>query len=122
MSVKHSIQPTLDDEIQVTLTITVRSQKDWNNDLRAGILRLDQIRETWLLENHLVSMTGGHPTLTPRENQVFALLLEGKPNKEIAHALTISANTVESHVQHIHHKLHTRSRVELMREYGKVGK
>ena len=37
------------------------------------------------------------PTLSGRQRQVLAMLLEGKQNKEIALALKISPRTVEDH-------------------------
>ncbi|MGH3863226.1 LuxR C-terminal-related transcriptional regulator [Actinokineospora sp.] len=40
-------------------------------------------------------------TLTRRQNQVADLIAEGKTNREIADALTISVRTAESHVDHI---------------------
>ncbi|WP_133794533.1 ATP-binding protein [Actinokineospora alba] len=40
-------------------------------------------------------------TLTRRQNQVADLIAEGKSNREIADALTISVRTAESHVDHI---------------------
>ena len=47
--------------------------------------------------------------LTPRERQIVQLLAEGKANKEVAHALEISLDTVETHRKNILNKLHLRS-------------
>jgi DNA-binding NarL/FixJ family response regulator len=46
-----------------------------------------------------------HPTLTPRETQVMALVAEGRRNKEIAAQLGISEETVQVHLKNIFAKL-----------------
>jgi non-specific serine/threonine protein kinase len=48
--------------------------------------------------------------LTPRENDVLALLAEGQTNRDIADALFLSQRTVANHVDHILAKLGVRSR------------
>ena len=50
--------------------------------------------------------------LTDRESDVMDMLSTGKRNKEIAEALFISENTVESHMKTIFKKLGVRNRVE----------
>ena len=50
--------------------------------------------------------------LTPRELEVLRLLAEGKPNKLVGAALSISEVTVKSHVQSIFKKLNVLSRTE----------
>ena len=50
--------------------------------------------------------------LTPRELEVLRLLAEGKPNKLVGVALSISEVTVKSHVQSIFKKLNVLSRTE----------
>jgi len=51
-------------------------------------------------------------TLTPREQEILALLASGLSNKEIAAKLSISFFTVRAHLMHIYEKLHVRSRTE----------
>jgi DNA-binding NarL/FixJ family response regulator len=53
--------------------------------------------------------------LTPRERQVLALLAEGRTNKQIAEALTISSGTVRLHVSNILSKLGVSNRTEAAR-------
>jgi DNA-binding NarL/FixJ family response regulator len=53
--------------------------------------------------------------LTEREVQVVQLLAEGKSNKEVAAALGVSTRTVESHRNHIMHKMKFTSFSELIR-------
>jgi DNA-binding NarL/FixJ family response regulator len=50
--------------------------------------------------------------LSPRETEVLGLVAEGLANKEIAATLSISENTVKTHVRHILDKLGLRSRTE----------
>lgn len=50
--------------------------------------------------------------LTDREIDVLERLVRGETNKEIADALTISENTVKSHLCNIMEKLHLRNRIE----------
>lgn len=50
--------------------------------------------------------------LTPREREVLTLLTRGHGTRDIADLLSISANTVRNHVQHILQKLQVHSRLE----------
>lgn len=52
--------------------------------------------------------------LTPAERRVFAILTEGKSNKEIAAALVLSDATVRSHLTRIYSKLEVRGRSGLL--------
>ncbi|HWH36669.1 MAG TPA: response regulator transcription factor [Candidatus Limnocylindrales bacterium] len=55
--------------------------------------------------------------LSPRENDVLAMLADGLTDREIAGALTISPRTVETHVSNILHKLSVRNRAEAAQRY-----
>jgi len=48
--------------------------------------------------------------LTPREQQVLALIADGLSDKEVAHQLTVSLHTVKSHVRNILGKLKASNR------------
>jgi DNA-binding NarL/FixJ family response regulator len=50
--------------------------------------------------------------LTVRELDVLRLVVKGQSNREIAHDLFISQNTVKNHVRNILEKLHVRTRTE----------
>ena len=52
--------------------------------------------------------------LTPREQQVFGLVVSDLPNKEIARQLKISPRTVEHHRAHVMLKMQARSVAELI--------
>jgi len=55
--------------------------------------------------------------LSPRERDVFALLLEGLSDKQIAGHLCISESTAKFHVSAILRKCGVSSRLELVREH-----
>ena len=50
--------------------------------------------------------------LTPREQEVLKLILDGKSNREIAEALIVELVTVKWYVKQIYRKLNVRSRVQ----------
>jgi two-component system response regulator NreC len=53
--------------------------------------------------------------LTDREREVLQLIAEGKTNKEVAHLLSVSINTVETHRKHVMEKLDLHNTAELVR-------
>lgn len=61
-------------------------------DARAGDDRLDEV------------------SLSPREMEILALVVEGVSNNELSKTLSISCNTVESHMRSIMRKLRTTDR------------
>ena len=50
--------------------------------------------------------------LSQREEEILQHLSKGYSTKEIADRLSVSVNTVRTHLQHIYEKLHVRSRTE----------
>src|SRR5581483_8409912 len=55
--------------------------------------------------------------LSRREEEILGLLTQGYVTKEIAEKLSISYDTVRSHLKHIYEKLHVRSRTEAVIKY-----
>jgi DNA-binding NarL/FixJ family response regulator len=55
--------------------------------------------------------------LSPREKQIVTLLGKGYRSKEIAEELSISSQTVNTHVRNIYEKLHVRSRAEAVAKF-----
>lgn len=53
--------------------------------------------------------------LTPREREVMKLIVEGKPNKIIAHELGCGQRTIEIHRARVMHKMNVSSLAELVR-------
>jgi DNA-binding NarL/FixJ family response regulator len=60
-------------------------------------------------------------SLTPREQQVLALLAEGVPDKEISRRLFISERTVHHHVSAVLSKIGVSSRTAAAREAARMG-
>ena len=50
--------------------------------------------------------------LTPREQEVYLMLVEGKPLSEIEQSLFLSRNTLKTHLRHLYAKLDVHSREE----------
>lgn len=57
----------------------------------------------------------GWASLTPKENEVVALVSRGMSNPEIASELFISRRTVEAHLSHVFRKLDVTNRTQLAR-------
>jgi DNA-binding CsgD family transcriptional regulator len=55
--------------------------------------------------------------LTAREREVFALLISGATNAQIADRLTVSETTVKSHVKHILRKMRASNRAQAIAQY-----
>ena len=54
------------------------------------------------------------PILSPREREVLVLLAEGRSNREIATAMTVTVATVKTHLVHIYAKLGAGNRNEAL--------
>src|SRR5690606_23700463 len=50
-------------------------------------------------------VSGEIAVFTPREREVLELVIDGRTDREIAHALSISTGTASRHVANILHKL-----------------
>jgi DNA-binding CsgD family transcriptional regulator len=57
---------------------------------------------------------GGHFGLTKREQEILALILQGKSNREIETALFISPKTVNNHVYNLYQKMRVKNRLGLV--------
>lgn len=55
--------------------------------------------------------------LTPKEEQIIALIASGKSNQDIADELFISYNTIKTHRKNISRKLHISSVADLIKYY-----
>jgi FixJ family two-component response regulator len=60
-------------------------------------------------------------SLTPRERDVLALVVTGRPNKEIAAQLGMSEMTVKVHRSQVTRKMQARSLIDLVRMADKLG-
>ena len=59
--------------------------------------------------------------LTPREQQVFSLVVRGKLNKQIAHELGTTERTVKAHRHQVMEKMKVRSLAELVTLAERLG-
>ena len=55
----------------------------------------------------------GNPAFTPREKEVLEMLVDGKPNREIAEPLGIEVRTVKAHMAKLMRKVGVRNRIAL---------
>lgn len=92
------------------------------HEARAGGAPMSpQIARKVVQHFHLLGPSPQAPdNLTPREQEILALLAQGRLYKEIADALGIGTETVRSHLSAIYRKLHVRSRTEaVVKHLGK---
>lgn len=68
----------------------------------------------WLYETRKKVHQTALVPLSRQENNIKALIIEGKTNKEIAEELFISLSTVKTHISNIYSKLNVSNRKELM--------
>jgi FixJ family two-component response regulator len=71
--------------------------------------------------DQLMSFKSLISTLTPREGEVFALMVRGNLNKQIAHQLGTSERTIKAHRQTVMHKLQVESFAEAVSIAERVG-
>jgi DNA-binding CsgD family transcriptional regulator len=79
--------------------------------LRAALEKLGWFHRRVLRELELIEAA---QTLTLRERQMLPLLLSGRPEKQIAGALGLTARTTHIYIANIYRKLRVHSRAELM--------
>ena len=99
------------------LTKPVREDKLLSAIERA-ISRHQKTREQLDRLTELKALVG---TLTPREREVFKLVVRGKVNKQIALELGISARTIKAHRQRVMEKVRAQSLAELVSIAERLG-
>jgi RNA polymerase sigma factor (sigma-70 family) len=70
--------------------------------------------EDYMRELQQRGLQDSHDLLTDREKEILQLLAEGRSNKEVASALNLSTNTVETHRTRIMQKLDLHSAAEIV--------
>jgi RNA polymerase sigma factor (sigma-70 family) len=86
--------------------------------IERALVRYESIRESRDQQNSLKSLV---ETLTPRESEVFSLIVRGKMNKQIAHLLGTSERTVKAHRQAVMQKLQVQSFAQAVSIAERVG-
>lgn len=74
-----------------------------------------------LQEKEMKITDAAYDTLTPREQEIMALMAEGFSTNEISEKLFISSKTVENHRSSIMRKLDLHSIIEIARYAAKIG-
>jgi FixJ family two-component response regulator len=86
--------------------------------IERALVRHAGMRESQDRLNSLKSLIA---TLTPREGEVFSLMVRGKLNKQIAHLLGTSERTVKAHRHMVMQKLRVQSFAEAVSIAERVG-
>lgn len=115
-SISHQLRMT--DQQFISTTRAALGDDGYDEAFRRGYQLSEQRAVDYALEKDTPVRTTAHPReeetpLTPREQQISALLAEGLSNKEIAARLVIAQRTAESHVDHILTKLGFTSRAQV---------
>jgi DNA-binding CsgD family transcriptional regulator len=76
------------------------------------------MEEKGVKKDESVLAAGGLSALTPREHEIFNMLLEGTIPKEIVHSLNISYNTFKTHQKNLYRKLGVNTVKELVSNYN----
>ncbi len=76
---------------------------------------------TYRLKSTLDVVRARIATLTPRERQVFELVIRGKQNKQIANALGATERTIKAHRHRVMEKMQVQSLAELVSLAERVG-
>ena len=78
--------------------------------IKRALVRYEEMREQ---DSRTAALRSLLSRLTPREHEVFALLVRGNPHKQIAHALGTSERTVKMHRHNVMQKFEVQSLAEL---------
>ena len=101
-----------------------RSSEELLDAIRAAA-RGERYLTSAVAKAHVVAGTGGqgtpHERFTPRENQVFLLVAEGRSVADLAAELDLTASTVSSHLAHVREKLGVRTTGEVMQYAFRTG-
>ena len=86
--------------------------------IQRALERHDHVRER---NSRLSAFRALVATLTPREREVFALVVRGKLNKQIAHDLGASERTIKAHRHSMMVKLQAKSLAEVVSIAERLG-
>jgi FixJ family two-component response regulator len=86
--------------------------------IKQALVRYGEKRQS---QDQLDSLRSLVATLTPREAEVFALMVRGKLNKQIAHALGTSERTIKAHRHMVMNKLQVQSFAETVSIAERLG-
>jgi FixJ family two-component response regulator len=108
--------------------ITVRTIKAGAEDFLTKPVSSDKLLQAieWAIARHeprrRLNIVRTHiAALTPREREVFELVVRGKPNKQIASALGCTERTIKAHRRRVMEKMQVQSLAELVTLAERVG-
>jgi FixJ family two-component response regulator len=78
--------------------------------IKRALVRFEEMRER---DGRIAGLRSLFSQLTPREHEVFELLVRGKPHKQIAFSLSVSERTIKAHRHNVMHKFQVQSLAEL---------
>lgn len=104
--------------------IVERAAKSGETDAAAAVARCREAIDMWAWDGRVTVGGAGFPVdarvnphpLTPREQEVLALVINGSSNKQGGHRLGISTRTFEAHRAHLMAKLGARNAADLIRK------
>ena len=118
---------TARDPIRLALNLADAALADRLATLLANVPGLRLVRKNETADAVVVLPTNGSPLadreapLTPREQEVLALLVEGASNKMIARRLGISVHTAKFHVGSLLDKLDAVGRTDAVAHAARLG-
>jgi FixJ family two-component response regulator len=86
-------------------------KKDLLAAIERALNRYEEIRDH---DSRITALRSLVLRLTPRESEVFGLVVRGKLNKQIAHELGASERTIKAHRQRVMEKCEVQSLAELV--------
>ena len=89
--------------------------------LDAVLAGLERDRTQRFEARTVAELRSRYESLTPREREVFALVVTGRPNKQIAASLELSEMTVKVHRSQLSRKMQAKSVIDLARMADKLG-
>ena len=103
----YLLKGTCGSEIVQTVRVLYQGQSFISSSLAVKLLMRSRPRS-------VSEITGSSqlPRLTPREQQILSILVQGRSNKEIGNKLHLSEKTIKQHLTNILQKLGVRNRVE----------
>jgi FixJ family two-component response regulator len=86
-------------------------KKDLLSAIERALSRYEEIRDH---DSRIAALRSLVSRLTPREKEVFTLVVRGKLNKQIAHELDIAERTIKAHRQQVMEKCEVQTLAELV--------